>query len=113
MKKYDADGLQTSVTTAEAGEKNNQANDGMARRQFLGAAAVAVGVTAPSGNTENDESESLKGTVEWKASGVWEDHLIPARQALTTSEGVDIEEAKEELREGLQKLEAIEVADDQ
>ena len=111
MKESDTDGLQTSVTTAETGEKN-QGNGGLARRQFLGAAAVAVGVTAPSGNAEGDESESLKGTVEWKASGVWEDHLIPARQALTTSEGVDIVAAKEELREGLQKLEAIEVDDD-
>jgi hypothetical protein len=100
---------QTSGTTAEVGEKN-QNNGGIARRQFLG--AVAVGVAASSENTESDESESLKDTVEWKASGVWEDHLIPARQALTTFEGVDIEEAKEELREELQKLEAIEVDND-
>ena len=108
MKESDTDGLESSVTTAEPDEQNKN-NGGLARRQFLGAAAVAVGVTAPSGNAEGDESESLKGTVEWKASGVWEDHLIPARQALTTSEGVDIEGAKEELREGLQKLEALEV----
>lgn len=93
-------------------DEQNKNNGGLARRQFLGAAAVAVGVTVPSGNAGGDESESLKGTVEWEAAGVWEDHLIPARQAFTSPEGVDIEGTKEELREGLQKLEALEVDDE-
>ncbi|MDB2243028.1 twin-arginine translocation signal domain-containing protein [Halorubrum ezzemoulense] len=113
MEKSDTDGLQTSVTTAESDKKNQQVKRKLARRQFLGAAAVAVGVAALSGNTEADEPESFRGTVEWKASGVWNDHLLPARNALISSEGVDVVEAKEELREALQKLEAIEVGDDQ
>ncbi|RLM49323.1 hypothetical protein [Halorubrum sp. Atlit-28R] len=116
MKESDTDGLQTSVTTAEEGEKNKQGNGGMARRQFLGAAAVAVGVTGSVGDAEAVEPETveeeLKGTVEWKAAGVWEDHLIPARTALTKADAVDITEAKTELREALQKLEAIEVDDE-
>lgn len=85
----------------------------MHRRVFLGAAAAAVGVAASSENTEADESETVEEelyrTVEWKASGVWNNHLIPARNALISSEGVDVVAAKEELREALQKLEALEV----
>lgn len=104
---------QTSVTTAESDEKSYQGNGMMVRRQFLGAAAVAIGVTASPEKSEDDESESFKGTVEWKASGVWNDHLLPARNALLSSEDVDIIEAKGELREALRKLEAIEVGDDQ
>ena len=83
------------------------------RRQFLGAAAAAVSLTTPVTESETAEPETvedqLKGTVEWKAAGVWEDHLIPARTALTKAGAVDVVEAKEELREALQKLEAIDV----
>lgn len=85
------------------------------RRQFLGAAAAAVSLGAPVPDTETAERETktveeeLKGTVEWEAAGVWEDHLIPARTALTKAGAVDVVEAKEELREALQKLEAIDV----
>lgn len=82
------------------------------RRQFLGAAAAVVCLPVTAGEVEaetpENPEEELYGTVEWKASGVWEDHLIPARQALTSAEGVDVVAAKEELREALQKLEAIE-----
>lgn len=113
MEKPDTDGVQTSVTTAESDKKNQQVKRKLARRQFLGAAAVAVGVTALSGNTGADEPESFRATVEWKASSVWNDHLLSARNALISSEGVDVVEAKEELREVLQKLEAIAVGDDQ
>lgn len=85
------------------------------RRQFLGAAAAVVSLPAAAGDTEpkvlDTEAESLKGSVEWQAAGVFEDHLIPARIALTSSEGVDIEAAKEELREGLKKLEEMESTD--
>lgn len=70
MKESNSDGLQTSVTIDETPDQNNQDNGGLARRQFLGAAAVAVSVTASSGKSEDDKSESFKGTVEWKASGV-------------------------------------------
>lgn len=107
---------QTSVTTDETPDQNHPSGGEIARRQFLGAAAIAVGVTASSEITEADESgtpeEELYGTVEWKASGVWEDHLIPARQALTSADGVDVAAAKVELREALQKLKAIEVNDE-
>ena len=116
MKESDTDGLQTSVTTDETPDQNHPSAGDIARRQFLGAAAVAVGVVVSSENTEADASETveeeLHETVEWKASGVWNSHLIPARNALISSEGVDIVSAKEELREALQKLEALEADDE-
>lgn len=100
---------QTSVMTDESDEQNSS-NGRMARRQLLGAAAVAVGVTASLDATAASESDSVENSIEWKASGVWEDHLLPARNALI-SDPVDIEEAEEELHEAVQKLKALEVDD--
>lgn len=90
-------------------------DDRMALRQFLSAAAVAVRATASTRSVEREprkESYNVPhDTAEWKAASVWEDHLIPARTALTSSDGVDIETAEEELREAIQKLKALEVDD--
>ena len=93
-------------------------SDGVSRRAFLGAAAALSTLTAATGTAAAAEmpdtasgSKTNEESVEWKASGVWENHLIPARIALTSSEGVDIEKAEKELREAVQKLEALKVDD--
>lgn len=113
MKESNHGGLETSATTDESADQNDHNDDGMARRQFLGAAAVTVGVTASAGvdgEQSGDGSHDVPcDTAEWKAAGVWEDHLIPARTALTSSDGLDIEKAEKESREALQELEALEV----
>lgn len=51
--------------------------------------------------------EAEMNSVEWKSAGVWEDHLLPARNCLITTAPPDLEGAKQELREALDKLEKI------
>lgn len=111
MEKFDTDGLQTSVTTEEPSDQKHSSGGGMARRQFLAAAAVTAGVTASSDVTAAIESGSIEDSVERKTSRVWEEHLIPARNALI-SDPVDVEAAKDELYEAVQQLEALEVDDE-
>lgn len=97
-------GLERSGTNAESTPEQTFAADSTTRRQFLGAAAIAVGATATAGDAT--ATEEIGQTKEKVGSDVWCENLIPARNALI-KDPVNVTEAEEELRDALQKLEEL------